>query len=855
MKNRILLIEFVVVDRFHCGIHIPYINGDLKRRGFKTVYLRAGLLSKDALTKENRVNLDEETEENIIQELARHEDAVILFSHLPSNRFIRRVGGFTKDIYFVETFDNNSPNVGEFYRRYLIDERSLFTGTPDFSFYNINKLSWQFRPLPHLILFNECNYKRSLGTNPAYSDVNLPDGVKGVGCTFCVNPNIFHKEKFDPEKIRDHILSALTTTPWGTFRRRLRIIGELIIYHIDSFIDILLREGIDETDLLFNCRVDNFIKNRERIESALRALLRTKNRLYLALVGIENFSNEELQRYNKGFYNYDIFKFLSVVFELKNRYPKCFDFSEYGGFSLILFNPFTRLEDLRLNYHIIKYLSIENLCGKLFTSRIRLYEGLPFYHLVKDAGLIVNHYKESGLDTARWNFYKREIPWRYKDKRVERFNLSILGERDNSLDKIIVKLSGYTPLKNNHIRPSLLKAKVIGLKDYYLLESKFMAQYPDRKVGKVEIQTLDEAIEHIKEISKFFRYYERTENRSGVGGLRYSVFYGVDKRSIKRCIELTALLEDGIGDDREQRAYYEVGRLLGYPECCSGIYAREERYKINIYLFMLLYQRYRCQRISPHLNPSFDLFFIPCNLNCKAAASIVQIKNRIAHKYLGIDYSQYYSYPIIFLLPFLPKLSRYRDIAEYVVVEPKSAVGDEFYYRPVFYSGEDERLRYILSSNRVVLRDGFMELFYNRRLLYTFCVEANVWYYRKALDYNFWRAFTEAYYATHIYGQHLSETVSSDDRFADTKSLIRRGSSVFQGSGFNIVDMQIQQNVLSVLLRKMEKMIELRIQSATESKGYFKMGAKYAISIGRSNTEQFETEDIVQKMLSLLEKG
>ncbi|MGC8927151.1 MAG: DUF483 domain-containing protein [Myxococcota bacterium] len=858
MKSSILLIEFVIIDRFHCGFNLPYLNGVLKRRGIKCLYLRSGLLAGGALGKDNRVNIDKESVNHIILELKSNRYTDIIFSHRPSESFISQIKKFTSNIYFIETFDNSKPNISEFYERYKIDEKGLFEEVPDFGFTNINRLAEEFRPLPHLILFNECNYRRPIIENPFYKDIKLPEYVKNTGCSFCIRPDTFKRERFDKIKITQHISAAINTTPWNGFRRRLRIIGELIVRNIDEFFKTILRNGIDDTDFLFNFRVDNFLKNKDKIEKGLKIISGAKNRFYLTLVGIENFSNDELLRYNKGIKNYDILEFLSLLFELKQRYPGHFDYEEYGGFSLILFNPFTTREDLRLNYHIIKYLNIEKLCGKLSTSRIRLYKELPIYHLAQENSLIIKRYESSIFDTAQRNFYRDEIPWRYKHKDVEQFNkyLTINKskiDKSKDLNLPIIKLNKEYLLSHKHItgieKDCIYKSN-ISLNIFYKIEKEFMDIYKDRKIGKKDINNEKELRTHLRNIRKYFSYIKVVQNRSQIGGLRHNIYYSNSGEFIKK--------DDRILDESSYNDYLDyinIGRLLGYPECCSEHYGRMKYYLINNYLFALMHLRYQFTEIFKSLNPFSNLIFIPCSLRCKKAKVFVDIRtNVIKRSYINYNYENLTEYPFVFLLPYDPFRSVYADNLGYVVVKPRTEVEDEFSYEPLLYSGNDRRLRFIINSDRLVMRDGFMELYKGRRHIYTFCAEANVWYYKKPLDCKFWKAFTEAYYRSIVYRDRYERNKYVSDTDLDKLfRLLKESIGNLNNSDYRLIDVGVERNVVVALLTKKGRGVELRIQKREETDKYYIRGKRYSISVGRIDEGIDFLDEVTRLVLRIIE--
>ncbi|MCX7942908.1 MAG: DUF483 domain-containing protein, partial [Deltaproteobacteria bacterium] len=501
-----------------------------------------------------------------------------------------------------------------------------------------------------------------------------------------------------------------------------------------------------------------------------------------------------------------------------------------------------------LNYHLIKYLGIENVCGKLFTSRLRLYEELPLYYLVRNEGLIVDKYKRENYYTARYNFYKEEVPWRYKSRSVEKVNRYLIKDDSINLDKVIRYLEGFSKMRSLRQESDFSYISQIKPDMFYKIEAEFMKRYRLRRIGKAEFND-DIAFErHLNYVKRYHKYYLITSGKFN-NVQNKNIFYSnnfninsVDPRIFEEC-------------QSNNKYYHKIAKLLGYPHCCSNYYHREMYYLFDNYLFLLLLLRYRSSIISKNLTPFSDhFFFIPCSLSCKKAEEFVIIRNNITKRLTGYDALKYTDLPIVFLLPFDPNLSDFKDNLGYVIVEPLSDVDDEFSYKPILYSGNDKRLKYILASDKLVMKDGFMELYKGRRHIHTFCAEANVWYYKKPLDYKFWREFSEAYYKSVIYNRKFGK--KSDvfvSQYSDLYEKIETRHAVFNRYGYKIVDKSVERNVVILYLAKDGKSIEIRIQNLKNSDKYFKKGRKYSVSIGRSDDNATLAEEAANLVLRVIE--
>jgi len=852
--SKIILVDFVITNRFHCGILIPYLNSFLKKRGVNTIYLRSGLLAEKALTDKNEVVVDNETINGIKEFICKEKIEAIIFSHKPDKRVLSILKKYCKKTYYMESLDNSAPNIDKFYTENHISESEIYGAIPDFSFININKGAINFRPLPHLLLYNECNYQRSIKNNPYFEDLRDLKGVKEEGCTFCLNTNYSGREIFDDRRVRESLISAINTTPWNGFRKRARIMGEIISRCLDRFFEIVVKSNIDNTDFLFNFRLDNFLRNRAGIERALRLIEKSGNRFYLALVGIESFSNDALLRFNKGFEVVDILRFLSYIFSLKKRYLSHFDFAEYGGFSLILFTPWTTLEELRYNYHIIKMLGIERLCGKLFSSRLRLYKELPLYYLAKKDGLITKDYRISIFDTASKNFYKDEIPWRYRDKRLEKINEYLLRRENINLDEAIV----YLNKKVNIQIKKVIKAKYLkdNFEVFCQVEYEFMKEYRTRKVGKLEVSNKAELREKLDILKGYFPDTLVMENKTGVNNLTHSILYSLKREHIDNMSRSISLLENqSIVNNEKKLLYRQVGLDLGYPDCCVRSYLQKEYYKIGNYIFSILRERIGYSSINPNLNPFLgNIFYVPCTFSCKKSEDLVTMRSGISRKIYRFNLADYGYYPIIYLLPFDPERSEFRDNLGYVVVEPLSDVSEEFSYRPLLYSGEDRRLLYILNANRVVMNNGIMKLYRDNKLIHTFCVEANIWYYKYQPDRDFWEAFCEAYYQSVISDWNTGTKNNNNIQDTNFIKLKKRIESNRDKMSFHINDILIDKNV--VLLKigdNNNNSLELRIQNRKEALKSYIDGEKYSVSLACTNINEDRIKKIISELLRIIE--
>ena len=273
-------------------------------------------------------------------------------------------------------------------------------------------------PLPALRTFavhgnSGCPYQADARESPLYAGVQLPAGM-GRGCAFCTTGNRYEgkptKETLDSvlEQIRvlvPHIehLVLKDQNPFG---------------YLEQLMSACAAEGIPPFSLLLETRADWFLRARERLERALEIAQRAGYRIAPYLVGIENFSQPELDRMNKGTTVDDNFAFLELLWELAERHP-ALDLS-LSAFGFVLWTPWTTPEDLRRNLEGIVRSRLGELRGHLLRSRARLYPDTALYYLAQRDGLLCESWEQASDDpSARYGYFPG-TPWRFQHPETAR---------------------------------------------------------------------------------------------------------------------------------------------------------------------------------------------------------------------------------------------------------------------------------------------------------------------------------------------------------------------------------------------------------------------------------------------------
>ena len=263
-----------------------------------------------------------------------------------------------------------------------------------------------------------CPYQADARENPVYAGVEIPTG-HGRGCAFCTAGN--EHDGRPTKEVADSVLAQLRYV-----RGEAPALGHLVLKDQNPFgylADLVTtcgEEGIGGFTLMLETRADWILRGERRLVQALEAAEAAGIRLCLYLVGIENFSQPELDRYNKGIRAETNVAFLEALWGWRERFGDTLDLDN-AAFGFVLFSPWTRMDDLRTNFEGIRRTRFDRLRGKLLHSRARLYPDTALYYLARRDGLLVDHLAAAAADNSRRYGYFPSNPWRFQDPQVARF--------------------------------------------------------------------------------------------------------------------------------------------------------------------------------------------------------------------------------------------------------------------------------------------------------------------------------------------------------------------------------------------------------------------------------------------------
>ncbi|TKD09683.1 radical SAM protein [Polyangium fumosum] len=260
-----------------------------------------------------------------------------------------------------------------------------------------------------------CPYQADARENPLYAGTKIPEGA-GRGCGFCTTGN--HYE----HKSRDEAL-AWALVQLRYLRANAPEIEALVLrdqnpfYYLTELVEAAEAEKLGPFTLLIESRADWWLQNTTRFTRALASARRSSIRLAPFLVGVENFSQPELDRFNKGATQETLVRFLEALRRWNTEYAPAMDLS-HAAFGFILFTPWTTLLDLRTNLACMRQTGMHELRGHLLLSRVRLYPDTALYYLAERDGLLADAYESPEDDASARYGYLPARPWRFQDKRV-----------------------------------------------------------------------------------------------------------------------------------------------------------------------------------------------------------------------------------------------------------------------------------------------------------------------------------------------------------------------------------------------------------------------------------------------------
>lgn len=773
MPSPVLLVELVAVGRFTLDAQFPYLHAALKRRGLPSTWLRFALPPDVQYARgEDGIGLDAGDLAILLDRVAAERAGHLVFSHRPAPGILAALGAFPALRHRV-----SSPELGEILAWLGCapdDAPAAGALDPDFGFVAANAAAREMAPTAFVRAGTECAYRRSVLENPAYAGVDL-SACRTTGCAFCATGG---EPDADPlpdgggvEGLLRQIAAFLATHPLPDRRARpaLRVSGYRALREVRSLAEALAPRGWPPLDLLLDARTDQLVALAPELDGAATALRGGGHRLHVCLVGVESFSATELERMNKGVTPAVNLAAVRVLRTLEARHPGTFRFREHGGLSTILYTPWTSLDDLALNLAVARHFDLDELLGKLLTSRLRLYPGLAMSALAARDGLLADGYADPALDTARRNFYARELPWRFLHPEVEAVNRVTTrlqpdpGLRSDPLFQRVQRaFEGRRPLDAaaevvaraiaspgagvdellradapgaRVRRPAASAAAVTasGGSDRAIRSAAELVALQRAGINRVNrLESLPAAEADAAEAWLARRGRAVVAARLAADGDRVDLFFGGDAGEAREAADLTRLLYSGPPSAEVVRARRRIGELFGYPACCAARFSTATCSRPTLNEWLVVQRRAEHpEAISPLVDPFHPVNpFVPCSFACEAALA----RARRAHAALRAELGDAAvppadGHPRLFLLD---------RPGHFATLLPRGPVERSFEFEAAGIASDDPRLRALAGGGTIRIDPGAITVERAGARVASFHLDAAVFWAGGAFDPDLW---------------------------------------------------------------------------------------------------------------------
>ncbi|MBI5477769.1 MAG: radical SAM protein [Deltaproteobacteria bacterium] len=677
----LLLVEVIVTNRFHRAWLLPYVQGFVRGRMVGTDWVRFGVPASCRLDAAGPgVDFSVEDRRRLVEILTSTRPTHVLFSHPPGGELARllavlgerpRYGMLEAGHWQLgagdecfEAVDATAPALCRFLglEPHAADPGRLIAVRPDYGWRAGNVATARTQPLPFVVCGQECTYARAFADNPRLAGLDHSGCLRSGGCSFCTRKSPDPTWRPDTVASMRLQLEALVETHPPYPRLAIRMVGERLLDEVEQLAQLARSLSMPGADFLLDARADRLLACRPALERALRSLAGSSHKLHVCLVGIESFVGEELDLFNKGIGWGENLLAAQTLFELEALYPREFGFHAHGGLSLILLTPWTKPEHLALNLAMSGSGGLEGVCGKLLTSRLRLYPGLPLFALAKRDGLLVPAYPDRLLDTAGREFYADETPWRSACAALDavaslflRIDEGVGGQGD-ALAADVEALRREVPAARDRLAlagalvDAVIEApdrveprELLGRARTWLATDDSRVEVPPAAVAERSGpaapagDALGPSCSHYlafeigakpvirlepgetPDAAWLQRFAPVVEYRRLPGTTARELFIGRDRRQVEVAVRLTTAEEECADETASLATAEELGRLLGYPRCCTRKFASTPNRERRSYTWHSIRLRLAQPGAVPWLpNPASGAWIshLPCSLTC-----------------------------------------------------------------------------------------------------------------------------------------------------------------------------------------------------------------------------------------------
>ncbi len=277
-----------------------------------------------------------------------------------------------------------------------------------------------------------CGNRSRLSKNPVFGQLDLGEFREHRGCAFCMSATIppYTPADVDPLPLWERQLRRMLESAGGGGRdtRVYEFFDYRAFRVVDEVAGLVTRLGLPPSAFMFNPRIDEVLHARERMERALPMLAGAGHEVRILSMGVENFSEAENARLNKGITLAQVDELLALARGWEAAHPGVFLPFKAGyrnvELGFILYTPWTTLADLRLNLDCATERHFSE-GGYWLYSTLDIQKMEPMYRLAQAAGdVLCDRFQDRG---QVYGVFLNEsevghlVPWRFRDAGVADF--------------------------------------------------------------------------------------------------------------------------------------------------------------------------------------------------------------------------------------------------------------------------------------------------------------------------------------------------------------------------------------------------------------------------------------------------
>jgi hypothetical protein len=330
---------------------------------------------------------------------------------------------YARQPWFLRWLDVLQPSDSD---AYLVE-----AAPPDYDAVLANPEARRRRSALALLSGFSCSGRPCVTTNPYFQGVDLGEVPRTTGCSFCGGspPPPIHSAGADRLALAELQLRRIRETA-GEGGRDAGVfdVYDLGLFHrIDEFFQMVLRLGVPPATFLFCPRIDDVLNAAPRIDRVLPEVAKAGHRVRFAIMGLESFWPDTLRRFNKDIDLAQVDRLLALQDRWEATWPQAFldDVGlSRGGWSMILFTPWTTVEETRHNLTEAAARGFRTPNNWIYSSLL-VRRGTPIAALARHDGDLRDEYPDPApllfqITSVGDNLFGL-LPWAFRDPAVATF--------------------------------------------------------------------------------------------------------------------------------------------------------------------------------------------------------------------------------------------------------------------------------------------------------------------------------------------------------------------------------------------------------------------------------------------------